>query len=179
MAFSKITEAQLAPDDGGLAPADDGWFVANVADACATHYNRFGHTCSFEGSQRFPELGFNVHVLEPGQASGIYHRENQQEDFLVLCGEVLAIVEDEERTLHTGDLLHCPAGTAHVLIGAGGRPSTVVMVGARRPDAAYFYPESAVAARYHASVEHETDSGKVAYAGVGPAAPRPLGGVPW
>ena len=41
----------------------------------------------------------------------MYHRENDQEDFLVLAGEALAIVEGQERQLRRWDLVHCPAGT--------------------------------------------------------------------
>ena len=42
----------------------------------------------------------------------MYHRENDQEDFLLLAGEALLIVEGEERPLRAWDLVHCPLGTA-------------------------------------------------------------------
>jgi uncharacterized cupin superfamily protein len=179
MSFREIEEAPLAPQEGGLAPEGGGWFIANVAEARALHYDRFGHACSFEGASRFPEFGINVHVLEPGQASGIYHREDVQEAFLVLSGECLAIVEEQERPLRTGDLLYCPPGTAHILIGAGEAPSTVLMVGARKPDMHFLYPRSEAAGRHLAASEHETDEGAVAYAGVGEPTRRALGSVPW
>lgn len=181
MVFSKIEEAQLMPGEGGLTPESDGWFIANVADARGLHFARFGHACVFEGTgdQRFGEFGINVHVLEPGQPSGIYHREDAQEAFLVLSGECMAIVEEQERTLRTGDLLHCPPGTAHILIGAGDGPSTVLMVGARKSTTEFLYPDSPAAVSYHAAAAHETSSGEVAYAGVGKPSARPLGGVPW
>ena len=56
----------------------------------------------------------------------MYHRENDQEDFLVLAGEALAIVEGEERPLRRWDLVHCPAGTNHVIVGAGDGPCVVL-----------------------------------------------------
>ena len=61
----------------------------------------------------------------------MYHRENDQEDFLVLAGEALAIVEGEERPLRQWDFVHCPAGTNHVLVGAGDGPCIVLAAGAR------------------------------------------------
>ena len=40
----------------------------------------------------------------------MYHWEADQEDFLVLAGEALLIVEGEERPLRAWDFVHCPAG---------------------------------------------------------------------
>jgi uncharacterized cupin superfamily protein len=179
MSFDKVTEAPLERGEGGLEPQGEGWFVVNVADAAGIHFSRFGHACTFEGVQRFPEFGINVHVFEPGQPSGLYHREQAQEAFLVLDGQCLAIVEEQERLLRTGDFLHCPPGTAHILVGAGDAPCTVLMVGSRSPDATTVYPESEIAARHLAAVAHETDDAKVAYAGTSPPTPRAFGGVPW
>ena len=62
---------------------------------------------------------------------GLYHRENAQEDFLVLAGECLLIVEGEERKLKTWDFFHCPPGTEHIIVGAGKEPAVVLAVGAR------------------------------------------------
>ncbi len=45
----------------------------------------------------FPEIGYTLYVLQPGQPNGMYHREDNQEDFLVLQGECLLIVEGQER----------------------------------------------------------------------------------
>ena len=47
------------------------------------------------------------------QPNGKYHRENVQEDFLVLSGECIAIIDGEERPLRAWDFLHCPVGTEH------------------------------------------------------------------
>jgi uncharacterized cupin superfamily protein len=53
--------------------------------------------CAFEGFEvPFPQLGINVRVLRP-EASGLYHSETNQEDFLVVAGECLLLVEGEER----------------------------------------------------------------------------------
>jgi quercetin dioxygenase-like cupin family protein len=117
-----VREARLAETGAGLVPASDGWFVVSVSDAAWRTNDTFGARCVFEADGRlarehpqieerpFPELGFRLTVIEPGAPSTLYHAESQQEDFLVLAGECLAIVEGEERLLRAWDFLHCPAG---------------------------------------------------------------------
>jgi uncharacterized cupin superfamily protein len=97
----------------------------------------------------------------------MYHWEADQEDFLVLAGEALAIVEGEKRTLEQWDFLHCPAGTKHTIVGAGDAPCVVLAVGARdrstgRDWGAYTVDEAAL--RHGAGVEHETTDAEEAYA---------------
>jgi uncharacterized cupin superfamily protein len=177
--LAKVQEAPLRRDEKGLVPDGDGWFIVNIAESQAAHTDRFGDACVFEARiGAFPQLGINVRVLQPGQPAAMYHREGAQEDFLVLSGECVAIVEDEERPLRKGDLLHSPPGTAHVLVGAGEGPCAVLMVGARRRPLEIEFPASAAAARYGASVEQDTNDRSVAYAGV--SAPQPAAiGLPW
>jgi uncharacterized cupin superfamily protein len=86
-----------------------------------------------------------------------------QEDFLVLFGECIVILDGEERPLRQWDLLHCPAGTAHVFVGAGDGPCAVLMIGSRRLDEPH-YPVNETAARYDASVAAATDEVEEAYA---------------
>jgi uncharacterized cupin superfamily protein len=74
----------------------------------------------------FPQLGINLRVLEPGQPSNLYHSENQQEAFLVLSGECRLLVEGEERLLRPWDFFHSPAGTEHILVGAGDGPCVIL-----------------------------------------------------
>jgi uncharacterized cupin superfamily protein len=181
LSLEPVSETPLTREpSGGLRPAGDGWFVVNVAEAHATHSDRFGTSSRFEHRPEveFPEFGFNVRVLEPGQPASLYHRENAQEVFLVLSGECVAIVEEEERPLRKGDLLYVPAGTAHVLVGAGNGPSTVLMAGTRKDPEELLYPVSDAAARFGASAERETSSEAEAYAGA--PSPRPVDlGLPW
>jgi uncharacterized cupin superfamily protein len=68
----------------------------------------------------------------PGESNALYHAESAQEGFLVLAGECRAVVEGRERRLRQWDYLHCPPGTAHVLIGDGDGPCAILMVGAPR-----------------------------------------------
>jgi len=180
VSLEPVPEAPLRETEVGLAPGGDGWFVVNVAQAAGIHSDRFGASTRFERRPdvTFPEFGINVRVLQPGQPASLYHREDAQEAFLVLSGECVAIVEDQERTLRTGDLLYMPPGTAHVLVGAGDGPSSVLMVGTRKDPEELLYPVSEPAARYGASVERETSSAREAYGGT--RAPRPASlELPW
>jgi uncharacterized cupin superfamily protein len=99
----------------------------------------------------------------------MYHWEVDQEDFLVLSGAALLIVEGEERPLRAWDFVHCPPHTSHVILGAGSGPCVVVAVGARigstGPDWGG-YPVDATAQRHGAGVERETTEPREAYASV-------------
>ena len=102
------SEARLRRTKNGLVADGTGWFVVN---ACASRWRDggpLGVYCTFEGRQRFPQLGINLNVLAPGQPMAMYHRENAQEGFLVITGECLLIVEGEERRLVPWDFFHCP-----------------------------------------------------------------------
>jgi uncharacterized cupin superfamily protein len=173
-----VQEAPLLEADGGLVPEGDGWFVVNVAEARGSRSPRFGASVRFEGEARFPEFAINVRVLEPGQPNGLYHREAAQEAALVLSGECLALVEGEERSLRKGDFIHWPARTAHILIGAGDAPCSVLMVGTRKSRENLFYAADEVAARHGAAAEEDTPDENVAYAGSPPIEPHSLG-LPW
>jgi uncharacterized cupin superfamily protein len=171
-----VEEARLEDVGSGLAPASPGWFVVNVATAAWLRNDAFGGRCVFESNRRvlqdrpelepqmFPETGFTLAVLEPGKPTGMYHAESEQENFLVLAGECLLLVEEEERPLRAWDFVHCPAGTRHTFVGTGDEPCVIFMTGARREDGSILYPESAVAQARAAGVEQETPSPAEAYA---------------
>jgi uncharacterized cupin superfamily protein len=79
--------------------------------------------------QRFEETGFTLTVLEPGRPSGLYHAESTQEDFLVLAGTYLLLVDDTEHPLRPWDFVHCPAGTAHCFVATGEAPCVIFIIG--------------------------------------------------
>ena len=123
--------------------------------------------CRFEGEPEFPQLGISVYVLRPGEPIGMYHWEADQEDFLVLSGEALLIVEGEERRLRQWDFVHCPPGTRHAILGGGDASCVVLAVGARQQQAGadwggYTVDEAAL--RHGAGVERETADADEAYA---------------
>jgi uncharacterized cupin superfamily protein len=163
-----MQEARLKQTENGLVPQGEGWYVLNAREAKWLHVDGLGSYCGFEGEVRFPELGINLNIMAPGERMAMYHTESAQEDFLVLAGEALLIVEDEERPLRQWDLVHCPAYTAHTILGAGDAPCVVLAVGARgdKPDDGKFVVSEA-AIRHGSGVAEETqDSGK-AYAPFG------------
>ena len=138
--------------------------IINLGDARAVARPRRAMLIDLEpDGVEWPDTGVNVQVMEPGQPNRRYHREPVQEDFLVLHGECIAIVEGEEHRLRQWDFLHCPAGVDHVFVGGGDGPCAVLMIGSRREDAAH-YPVNEVAARYDASVREPTDDPAEAYA---------------
>jgi len=99
----------------------------------------------------------------------MYHWEADQEDFLVVSGEAVLIVEGEERPLRPWDFVHCPPHTRHVIVGAGSGPCVVIAIGARAHDGqvdSLGFTVDEVARRYGASVQKETTDGSVAYASV-------------
>jgi uncharacterized cupin superfamily protein len=170
-----VEEARLEDSGSGLAPTSDGWFVVNVRDAhWLTSENGAkrpsGAECSFETPMaQFPQLGIRLHVLEPGEPNGLYHAENQQEDFLVLSGECRLLVEGGERILRAWDFFHAPAETEHIFVGAGEGPCVILMAGARSEPWQVLYPVSELAARYGASAAEETSDPDQAYVGFEPS----------
>jgi uncharacterized cupin superfamily protein len=158
-------EARVRQTEHGLVAETEGWYVLNARDAAWRDNGELGvYTRLGEGEIAFPELGINIGVLQPGQPACMYHREPNQEDFLVLSGECVLLVEGEERRLRAWDFFHCPADTEHVIVGAGDGPCAVLAVGSRG-SRGVVYPRSEVALRHRAGVESETDSPQEAYAG--------------
>jgi uncharacterized cupin superfamily protein len=174
-----VPESPLAQTEHGLEPAGNGWFVVNARDApWVTRADRVGY-CQFEGFQGqadFSQVGINISFLAPGEPMAMYHYENDQEDFLVLAGEALLIVEGEERKLRQWDFFHCPPGTNHVIVGAGDERCVVVAVGSREhwgtsDWGAYTVDDAAL--RHDAGVTEETTDATEAYARFPPSSPTP------
>src|SRR4029078_4200195 len=110
-----MDEARMKRDENGLVAASEGWFAVNVREAAWVTSEKFGAACIFEGGAvPFAQVGYTLCVLEPGQPNGLYHREGDQEDFLVLSGECVLIVEGQERRLGAWDFVHCPPLTDHI-----------------------------------------------------------------
>ena len=153
-------EARLEKTDNGLVPRGDGWFVVNAREAPWWHSDKFGSACVFEGDVHFPELGVNIQVLAPGEPNCMYHGENAQEDFLVLSGECLLLVEGEERPLRQWDFVHCPAWTEHVFVGAGDGPCAILMIGARPTEEELLYPVVEIARKHDAESRRRRRPGR-------------------
>jgi uncharacterized cupin superfamily protein len=158
-----IPEAKLRDTEHGKVPDGEGWFVVNARESPWIDDGGMGVYTKFEGEARFPLVGVNLAVISPGQPSAMYHGEDAQEDFLVLSGECLLLIEEEERTLGAWDFVHCPAWTRHIFVGAGGGPCAILMIGTRIVDDVV-YPRSELALRHGAGVEQETKDPDEAYA---------------
>jgi uncharacterized cupin superfamily protein len=184
-----VPEAELEQTDAGLVPASHGWFVLNARDARWIRRDRRGHNLPFTGwddheaETYFPQLGVALVVLEPGEPIGMYHWESDQEDFLVLAGEALLLVEGQERPLRQWDFVHCPARTNHMIVCAGDGPCTVLAVGAREHQSGDWgaYTVDEVALRHGVGVEEETSDAGVAYSRFAKSEPTRYrdGWLPW
>jgi uncharacterized cupin superfamily protein len=159
-----VDEAPLRTTKYGLVPDGDGWFVLNARKTRWRDYGPLGAACDFEGKRPFKQLGINVNVLHPGEPLAMYHRENNQEGFLVVAGECLLIVEGETRPLKAWDFFHCPGGTAHVIVGAGEERSVVLAVGPRGGRKGIAYLVASPALEHGAGVKEQTTKSVEAYA---------------
>ena len=168
-----VRESKLETTEHGLVPQGEGWFVLNMREAEWRHADGRGAVCialdDFEGWRGSQQLGVNPFVLQPGEATSMYHWEADQEDFLIVSGEAVLVVEGEERPLRAWDFVHCPPNTSHVIVGAGNDPCLVIAVGARAHDGqegSLGFPADDVAKSHGASVDEDTMDGDVAYASV-------------
>jgi uncharacterized cupin superfamily protein len=163
-----MDEAQMEQSEYGRVAATEGWFTVNVRDAAWVQNEYFGDACIFEGDKvGFPQIGYTLCVLQPGQPNGMYHREGNQEDFLVLQGECLLIVEGQERRLRAWDFFHSPPGCDHILVGAGEGPCLVFAIGAREngdDSTQTTYVRNDTALKHGAGPERDTPHSKEAYA---------------
>ena len=158
-----MDEARLEQSEYGTVAATEGWFAVNVRDAAWVTNEAMGDACIFEGDAvPFGQIGYTLQVLQPGQPSGMYHREGDQEDFLVLSGECIAIIEGTERPLKAWDFVHCPPGTDHIFVGAGDGPCVIFMAGARQNRGSTVYVRDEVALRHGAGPEQDTTTGAYA-----------------
>ena len=171
-------EAVLRETATGLVPASEGWFVMNVRDGRWFEKPGQGHSIPLTGSDAhesetfFPMLGMAIRVFGSGEPSTTYHWETEQEDFLVLAGEGVLIVEGEERPVRQWDFVHCPPGVRHAFAGAGDEPCVLLCASSRQfqkdgPWGSYCVDEAA--SRHNASPPEETTDGEVAYARFAPA----------
>lgn len=161
-----VDEATVEETPYGRYVTSDGWFVLNLGEALAVRNDeKGGATFPLEDRNHpFRDVGVRVTVLPPGEPNAIYHTEGVQEGFLVLSGECTLVVEEEERHLRQWDYFHCPAGTRHVIVGAGEGPCAILMLGARPEVEELHYPVSEVAAKHGASAAQDTDVPSEAYA---------------
>jgi mannose-6-phosphate isomerase-like protein (cupin superfamily) len=167
-----VAEAELTDTGAGMIPSTQGWFILNAKDARWNEKPGQGHSLPLTGENEyeaetfFPMLGMSLRIVEDVEPTTTYHWETDQEDFLVLAGEGVLIVEGEERPLRQWDFVHCPPGTKHAFAGAGKGRFVLLCASSRQfqkegPWGSYIADETA--ARYNASPPQDTVDGSVAY----------------
>ena len=175
-------EAKLEQTDAGLVPASPGWFVLNARDARWNEKPGQGFSLPLTGDDEykaetfFPMLGMAIRVVNPGEPTTTYHWETEQEDFLVLSGEAVLIVEGQERRLKQWDFVHCPPETKHAFAGAGDGPCVLLCASSRQfqKDGPWgYYCADETAARHNASSPEDTQDTGLAEAHFGPSQPVP------
>ena len=141
------------------------WYVRNVREMKWWDVGPRGIVTELVDAED-PQVGVNLFVLAPGQPMAMYHWEADQEGFLLLSGEALLIVDDEERSLRQWDYFHCPPNVPHTIVGAGSGRAAILAIGARQHADGDWggYPYSEVAMKHDASTEEETTEPDVAYA---------------
>jgi uncharacterized cupin superfamily protein len=163
-----MPEARMEPVASGLAPVTPGWFVVNTAEAAWVTNDWWGGVCIFESDDYVlrgrpdlteyvkPHAGFTIRVVPPGHPNSLYHAESVQEDFLILMGECVLIIEGQERRLRTWDFVHCPPMTPHTFVATGEGPCVILATGNRRDDLERVYVRSETALRYDAGPPADT-----------------------
>jgi quercetin dioxygenase-like cupin family protein len=176
-------EAEIETTPEGQVPVGGGWFVLNLGEMAWETVSGFGVWLGFDAPDADPAapgIGVHVHVLQPGESNGYYHAEDAQEGFLVLSGECVAVIENEERRMRRWDYFHSPPGTEHITVGAGDEPCVILMFGSPDPRRNIDWIANETAAKYGASVAQTTGVDTEAYgelpAPVRVRAPRPFGG---
>ncbi len=166
-------EAVLEQTDVGTVAATPGWFVLNARDARWFEKPELGYSLALTGQDEheadtyFPMLGMSIRVMNPGEPSTTYHWETEQEDFLVLSGEAILVIEGQERSLRQWDFVHCPPGSRHAFVGGGAGPCVLLCASSRQfhKDGPWgYYCADPVAERYNAAAPEDTQDPEFAYA---------------
>ena len=181
-----VSEAEFKKVEYGLVPTGPGWYVLNAREAAWFDKKGRGFEAALESRGYFDQIGISLYVLRPGEPMAMYHWETDQEDFLVVSGEALLIIEGDERSLRQWDFVHCPPQTKHAIVGAGDVASVIFAAGARehhtyrdadgvlhgKPDwGSYAVDEAAL--RHRAGVTQETTESTTAYADFTKREPMP------
>ncbi len=146
-----------------------GWYVVNVKDLRWSESPEYGRVGSFEKEGvKFLHTGVRLWLVEPGKSNCLYHRENGQEDFLVLSGRCRLLVNGEEQELGPWDFVHCPPGVSHVFVGEGDAPCALLTIGHRPEEHKLWYPKAEIARKYGAETPEPTDDPRTAYAQASP-----------
>jgi uncharacterized cupin superfamily protein len=177
-----MEEARIEKTPEGQVPVGGGWFILNLGEMAWETVHGFGVALGFgapDADPGAPRVGVHIHVLQPGESNGYYHAEDAQEGFLVLSGECVAVIENEERRMRQWDYFHSPPGTEHITVGAGDEPCAILMFGSPDPRRKVEWIANETAAKHGASVAKTTGRDTEAYGELPPVTrvppPKPFG----
>ncbi|MEZ6186305.1 MAG: cupin domain-containing protein [Planctomycetota bacterium] len=154
-----MPEAPLISSGSGKAPGGPGWYVLNAAEAAWWRIPGRGAVTDFQGHEGANRLGVELQAIAPGEVAYAYHATAAQVDVLVLQGECLLLVEEQERTLGPWDVAHLPPQVAHALIGAGDTHCLAVVLVARAHEDTIQPRPSPLAERHGADLTHAQTTG--------------------
>ena len=99
----------LMVSEARLEPLPEGLGAEGRAGSCSTRGmpaggsgTGLGRWADSEGEGLRAARGIRIAVLQPSEPSGMYHGETTQENFLVVSGECVLVIEGEERRLKRG-----------------------------------------------------------------------------
>lgn len=101
------------------------------------------------------QFGVNLTTLAPGAMSAHRHWHAREDEFIyVLCGELVLVTDEGERTLSASMAAGFPAGdgNGHHLINRSDEPATYLEIGTRSPDEVAHYPDVDLVAEKRAGV---------------------------
>jgi uncharacterized cupin superfamily protein len=86
-------QAPLEQTEHGLVCKGEGWFLVNARDVRWRESKGRGVSSNFGGDTIFDQLGVGITVVGPNEPTTSYHWESDEEDFVVLRGGGIAILE--------------------------------------------------------------------------------------
>lgn len=84
-------------------------------------------TSAFGHKVRGDQIVVSMAQKEPGTGSKTHTHKVEQFNYVV-SGEMLAVVDDEERRVTAGGLIHIPIGTPHSFIAVGKEPAVFLNI---------------------------------------------------
>ena len=75
-----------------------------------------------------PRMNFALVRFKPGEDFKAHYHNVMEENFYILEGEVVIVVDAEEHILTAGDMIHIEPGEAHYLVNRADKPVKMVAV---------------------------------------------------
>ncbi len=127
-----MDEASIQDTPYGRNPAEEGWFVLNLADALAVRNEEKGgamYPLEPQG-EPFTAFGVNVHVVWPGEPSALVSLRGRARGVPRALGRVHArSSRSRSGRCGSGTSSIARPGRIHIFVGAGDGPCAILMIG--------------------------------------------------